>query len=724
MSVGMVQAQIDIADAITMSEGSVVTLRGIATNGEELGIIRYMQDATGGIAVYPAALDGFTDDVNRGTDFEVTGELKIYNGLLELDPITSYTVFSNGNDLPAPIEGDPTLVNEENESKLLKINGVKFDASGDFAVGTYSFTSVSTGESAQIYVRAGHPLVENGVQIPLATVNLTGISSQFNSYQMLLRDEADIEIADDFYLTSPPAQSDITTGGFTINFETNAPGSTGIRYGLTPDLGEEMEIESLTTDHEISLTGLDAAECYYVQVFSTGENSEATSQIALYSTASNSTGQVHVYFNAGIDASFSNGSFPVGITGAAMEEVIIHRINSATTSIDVALYNINRETIVAALTNAHNNGIQVRYIADDQTQNIALENPTPPFPIVYGNGGDPLMHNKFLVFDADSQNDSWIIMGSTNTTSNNLSTDYNNLVLIQDEAIAKAYTTEFIEMWGADTPTPGIFNTKFGENKTDNTPHLFNVNGMMVESYFSPSDNTTAAIANAIGTADTDLEFQLLSFTMNQLGDAVVDAFNAGVEVRGIINNINDTGSEFAYLEGLGVNVSEDNTTIQTHHKYAIIDGSDPGSDPQVITGSHNWSNGAETRNDENTLIFHDADIANIFIMEFEARWCEATGGSSCTTANEELNIAGFEASIFPCPAQNEATIQMNLEQPQNVVISLWDMAGRRIKSSVHKNLQGEVNIPLLLKGLDTGNYIVTFNVDKDIAVRKLEVIK
>ena len=62
---------------------------------------------------------------------------------------------------------------------------------------------------------------------------------------------------------------------------------------------------------------------------------------------------------------------------------------------------------------------------------------------------------------------------------------------------------------------------------------------------------------------------------------------------------------------------------IQFHHKYAIIDASNVSADPIVLTGSHNWSGNAENNSDENTLIIHDATIANIYLQEFEKRWGE-----------------------------------------------------------------------------------------------------
>ena len=49
------------------------------------------------------------------------------------------------------------------------------------------------------------------------------------------------------------------------------------------------------------------------------------------------------------------------------------------------------------------------------------------------------------------------------------------------------------------------------------------------------------------------------------------------------------------------------------HNKYAFIDALDTNSNPVVITGSYNWSNSAEEKYDENTIIIHDAVIVNEF---------------------------------------------------------------------------------------------------------------
>ncbi|MDQ3072876.1 MAG: hypothetical protein M3Q97_06410, partial [Bacteroidota bacterium] len=91
-------AQTDIAVARTQPVGSTVSIKGIVLNGSELGLIKYIQDETGGIAAYSSALTG----VKRGDSIAVTGVLKQFNNLLEIDPVNSHTVISSNNPLPAP----------------------------------------------------------------------------------------------------------------------------------------------------------------------------------------------------------------------------------------------------------------------------------------------------------------------------------------------------------------------------------------------------------------------------------------------------------------------------------------------------------------------------------------------------------------------------------------------------------------------------------------------
>ena len=91
------------------------------------------------------------------------------------------------------------------------------------------------------------------------------------------------------------------------------------------------------------------------------------------------------------------------------------------------------------------------------------------------------------------------------------------------------------------------------------------------------------------------------------------------VDDAGIIEDENSTGGEFSNLQTNGVNMrSHMGVPNSLHHKYAIADANVSASDPILLTGSHNWSSNAENNSDENTLIIHDATIANIYLQEFK----------------------------------------------------------------------------------------------------------
>ena len=597
--------QTDIATARSQGIGASVTITGIVTNGDELGPIRYIEDATAGIALYdPATLVG----VVRGDEVTVTGVLVDYNGLLEMTPVNSSITNTTGNSI-TPQLITPIQVGESTESELIQIDNVIFNSGGSsFTSGTHDFTS--NGETGKVYIKSGSPL-ENTL-IPMGSITLIGISSQFtfsspanDGYQILPRDSADIIQSGSIIFTSPITQTNITTSSFDLSWNVSANSTTNCNYGTTTTLGTSVNNGGNTTTHTISLTGLSAATFYYVECYSVDGLDTAFSNIGIYSTASNSSGIIRPYFNHSVDISFSNGVDAQDV-GSGFADTIAAYMDLAQNSLDICVYNASSSIIASAINAAYNRGVTVRYIADDDALNSMLNLLDPNISIIYRDPSPAgIMHNKFIIVDANSTNNSWILGGSTNWTSpSNLLNDYNNMVFIQDEAIAKAYTLEFEEMWG------GVF----GNNKSDNTPHKFLADGKLVEVYFSPSDQTTSHILETIENVDNTLEFGLLSFTRDDLGQAVIDKdIEFGVTVRGIIEQENGTGSEFATLAAASVDVrSHTGVTHTFHHKYLIADANSISADPLVLTGSHNWSNNAENNSDENTLIIHYATIAKV----------------------------------------------------------------------------------------------------------------
>ena len=688
-------AQANIAAARAQGIGANVTITGIVTNGDELGPIRYIEDATAGLALYdPTVLSA----VVRGDEVTVSGILVDYNGLMEMTPVNTTTTNSTANSV-SPQVVTPIQIGELTESELVQINNVIFNSGGSFfTAGTHDFTA--NNETGKVYIRTGSPL-ENSL-IPIGPVTIIGISSQYtfsfpanDGYQILPRDSSDIIQTGALIFTAPVVQSNITTTSFDLSWTVSDSSSTNCNYGLTNAIGIAVNNGGNTLTHTMSLTGLQPATFYYVECYSVNGIDTAFSNIGIYSTASNSTGVIRPYFNHSVDVSVSTGVDAQNIT-TAFNDTIKAYMDLADSTLDICVYNASDATIATAINDAYNRGVAVRYIADDDVTNTMLSSLNSNIPIVYR---DPsvagIMHNKFIIVDANSTNNSWVMGGSTNWTNpTNLFNDYNNLIFIQDEAIAKAYTLEFEEMWAGT----------FGANKLDNTPHKFVVDGKNVEVYFSPSDQTTSHILEIIDNVDYSFEFGLLGFTRDDLGLAVI-AKNGefGVNVRGIIEQENITGSEFSDLIAAGVNVkSHMGIAYAFHHKYAIADADVTASNPTVLTGSHNWSSNAENNSDENTLVIHDATIANIYLQEFTERFNEL--GTSGIDELIQLDI-----TIFPNPSAGKVKIKSDVVIQQ---INLYAVDGKLL------NTTEESVIQINTKGI----YFIKIITEKGIAVKKIVI--
>ena len=68
--------------------------------------------------------------------------------------------------------------------------------------------------------------------------------------------------------------------------------------------------------------------------------------------------------------------------------------------------------------------------------------------------------------------------------------------------------------------------------------------------------------------------------------------------------------------------------------------------DPTLITGSYNWSNAANTVNDENSIIFHSQRIANLYQQVWAKRY-QISGGTADLTVGVP---AGGSTFAFAAP--------------------------------------------------------------------------
>ena len=706
VAAGTVLSQDNILDVRTnYSVGDVVTVTGVVTSDGNLGSVRYLQDATAGIALYPGAdWSEWDDEPAIGDSLTVTGEVTEYNGLLEVGPNLSAVTFEGTGAVPEPLVIGAADMDESLEGQLVRVNSVTFPLAGQEITGNNTYDFTADGETGIIYVRTSNSLV--GETLTGCAVDLIGIVSQFSfdgtgGYQLLPRGPVDLIPAAGICYTSPVVQSNMGTSGFTLSWTTDLAADGIVEYGLTEDLGMTSSNTSGTTDHSVDLSGLEAGRIYYARAVSSLPDGEsAASPIRPYATVSASSGDIHVYFNGPVNTAVATDEEALSL-GVDMNDTVAAWILSAQHTLDVAAYNFNDQTLEDAFEAAANNGIQIRWIYEGQNANVGLNNLPESIvthPRTDGQGSG--MHNKFIVGDAEYPESAFVLTGSTNLTTGNLVQDLNNAIVFEDQSLARAYTIEFNEMWGSDGMTPDAANAKFGPDKTWNTPVDFVIGGIPVELYFSPSDGTTNAIRQEIEAADSAFEFALLALTRDDLGDAIAALGQSFfVNPIGGIEQVNTTGSEYENLLSNGVQVYHHNISGDLHHKYAIVDHASLSDDPTVITGSHNWSSSAENVNDENTVIVHDARVANLYHQEFQGILIALGVIQSVGEAGEDPRCI-----VYPNPVRGTLNVEWMEGQPDGPLV-LRDLSGRIVLTAPLQPGTSRIST----SGLAAGVYTATF---------------
>lgn len=268
-----------------------------------------------------------------------------------------------------------------------------------------------------------------------------------------------------------------------------------------------------------------------------------------------------------------------------------------------------------------------------------------------GSAGSSLMHHKFVVVDHRT-----VIVTSANFTTSDIHGDFsnlnslgnaNNLLKIDSPDLAALFTQEFNLMWGDGQNL--LPNSKFGLKKPSRSVQQVQLGNTTIKVNFSPTsptlpwrESSNGLIAKTLDSATRSVDLALFVFSDQGIANILETAHQQGVQVRALID------PDFAfrsYSEGLdmmGVSLSNNckyevnnhpwQDAIATigipqlpqgdllHHKFGIVDNS-------VITGSHNWSEAANSGNDETLLVIDNPTVAAHYKREFERLYANAQLG-------------------------------------------------------------------------------------------------
>ena len=408
--------------------------------------------------------------------------------------------------------------------------------------------------------------------------------------------------------------------------------------------------------------------------------------------------KIQVYFNHNRQSSYMDPYRGHQRLGDNLEQVIIEAIESAQSQIDVAVQELRSPLIAKALRDRHQAGVKVRVVLEntysrawsdygaaevsalddrlrsryeenfqlidqDENQILAteeianfdaikiLKNANIPMldDTEDGSKGSGLVHHKFVIVDRQT-----VVTTSANFTLSDLHGDLhiphsqgnaNSLIVIEDAAIAQAFSQEFNLLWG-DGPG-GNPNSQFGVNKPHRPTEYFAVGDAQIWVKFSPDsasidwENTSNGfIEQQLAKSQEQINLALFVFSEQQLANRLAIVHKQGVKIKALIDK------SFAFrpfsegLDLLGVALSQNSDessscqveaanqpwpislkTVGTpkmmpgdllHHKFAVID------QEMVIMGSHNWSVAANKTNDETLVAIAHPTVAKHYQREFD----------------------------------------------------------------------------------------------------------
>lgn len=391
--------------------------------------------------------------------------------------------------------------------------------------------------------------------------------------------------------------------------------------------------------------------------------------------------QIQSYFNYNQYQAYTDprGTYRYGDN---LEAAIINQIQTARSSIYIAVQEIRLPEIAKALIAKHRQGVDVRIVIENSYNFTAIEQRDAleetgessmtslaamvdvnrngileqselesrdaiymfrqaRVPLIDdtsdGSAGSGLMHHKFVVIDGKRT-----IISSANFTMSCIHGDIlapntrgnaNSLMVVESPGVARIFTQEFDQLWGGN----------FGQNKTYRGPQTVTVGGQKVIIQFSPTSrrmhwnySVNGLAAKYLSASQSSIQAALFVFSDQKIADVMKRAHERGVGIGVLIENNFAFRGYSELLDMLGLQMLDEKKCVYEDNNNPWPIPIREGGVPRMVTGdmlhhkfavvdqrtvvfgSQNWSDSANYTNDETLIVVQSPTIAAQYSQEYQ----------------------------------------------------------------------------------------------------------
>lgn len=322
---------------------------------------------------------------------------------------------------------------------------------------------------------------------------------------------------------------------------------------------------------------------------------------------------------------------PVG--GAAKRDAISTRIGRLVAGtpkggrISVAMYHFSSLDTASQLVAAARRGVSVQVVLDHESRSYAAyrrlrrglggNTGKPSWVVVCdedrGCIGPEFNHNKFFLFSSTGGAQDMVVQTSANATDGARDTQWNDALVLQDDAVYAAYLAYFRDLAAQRHTADYHRSVQAGKYRLDFFP-------------WAKGDPVSQALDQVSCAGGTRVRLSLGHFTWGPIARRLWKLDDAGCRVQIVFDIVGPVAIHALTAKG-GRNgnpetryLTEGGRTTYAHSKYLLIDGTYQGRPQKVVfTGSNNYTTVGFHGHDEAMITVADPRLETEYAANFDA---------------------------------------------------------------------------------------------------------